>query len=352
MAKKTPDYDNDGVITSADKKLKTWDTNKDGKVDAKEKKAATTGTPGQQVSVTKDGVTTTKTVGGREAQEEPKSAADFGFTTSMFEKYPELLPLINKAIDQDWDDQKWLDELDLSTFGQERTRSQETFDLAMADPRKMLDLNKQIDDMYTQFKTDVDARGVTVSDEELRNYAKESIRSGFTTNDARIFFSNKFKIGAEPAVGEAGTILTELQETARSFGLSMDQTNLQAKVQEGLRQGANYRTWLEGQKNVFRRQAKNLYPTLADQLDEFTYTDVIDPYMDDAANLLGLTRQSMNTLDPTWATALNGPNGPMSRDEWIRTIKTDSKYGYDRTANARKEAVDLGDELLAAFGMA
>ena len=132
----------------------------------------------------------------------------------------------------------------------------------------------------------------------------------------------------------------------------MDQTNLQAKVQEGLRQGANYRTWLEGQKNVFRRQAKNLYPTLADQLDEFTYTDVIDPYMDDAANLLGLTRQSMNTLDPTWATALNGPNGPMSRDEWIRTIKTDSKYGYDRTANARKEAVDLGDELLAAFGMA
>ena len=132
----------------------------------------------------------------------------------------------------------------------------------------------------------------------------------------------------------------------------MEQTDLQSKVQEGLRQGANYGTWLEGQKNVYKRQAKNLYPTLSDQLDEFTYTDVIEPYMADAANLLGLNRQQMNTLDPMWATALNGPNGPMSRDEWIRTIRTDSKFGYDRTVNARQEAAQLGDQLLAAFGMA
>ena len=353
MAKKTPDYDGDGVITAADREYVGWDKNKDGKIDAKERKAATTGTPGTQVTTTDAaGNATTKIVGAKEAKKTPKSPSDFGFNKSIFEAYPDLLPLINKAIDEEWEDAKWLDELDMSTFGQARTRAQEQFDLTAADPRKMMDLNKQIDDQVRQFKADIETRGVQVPDEELRAFAKETIRSGLNTNDALLFFSSKFKIGSEPVVGQAGTIMTDIQEMARSFGVDVDSYSIQAKVQEGLRQGNNYSVWLEGQKNIYRRQAKNLHPTIADQLDEFSYTELVDPYMTDAANVLGLTKAQMNTLDPMWGTALNGPNGPMSRDEWLRTLKTDGKYGYDRTVNARQEASALGDELLAAFGMA
>lgn len=353
MAKKTPDYDGDGMITATDREYASWDTNKDGKIDAKERKTATTGTPGTQVSQTDAaGNTTTKVVGGKAAKKTPKSPSDFGFNKSIFQSYPDLLPLINKAIDQDWEDQKFLDELDMSEFGQARTRAQEQFDLTAADPRKMLDLNKQIDDQFRQFKADVETRGITVSDDELRNFAKETIRSGLNTNDALLFFSSKFKVGTEPVVGQAGTIMTDLQEMARSFGIDVDAYSIESKVQEGLRQGSNYSVWLDGQKNIYRRQAKNLHPTIADQLDEFSYTELVDPYMTDAANILGLTKAQMNTLDPMWGTALNGPNGPMSRDEWLRTLKTDSKYGYDRTVNARREATALGEELLATFGMA
>jgi hypothetical protein len=353
VAKNTPDYDNDGMITSADREYVSWDKNKDGKIDAKERKAATTGTPGTQVSQTDAaGNTTTKIVGGRKPKETPKSPSDFGFNKSILDTYPDLLPLINQAIDQEWDDTKFLDELDMSEFGQARTRAQEQFDLTIADPRKAMDLNKQIEDQVRQFKADVETRGIQVADDELRNFAKETIRSGLNTNDALLFFSSKFKVGAEPVVGQAGTIMTDLQEMARSFGVDVDAYSIQSKVQEGLRQGSNYSVWLDGQKNIYRRQAKNLHPTIADQLDEFSYTELVDPYMTDAANVLGLTKAQMNTLDPMWGTALNGPNGPMSRDEWMRTLKTDGKYGYDRTVNARREAAQLGDELLAAFGMA
>jgi hypothetical protein len=353
VARKVADYDNDGVITATDREYESWDTNKDGKIGAKERKAATTGTPGTQVSTQNtDGTVTSKVVGGKAAKATPKSPSDFGFNKTIFDMYPDLLPLVNQAIDEKWDDKLFLDKLDLSEFGQARTRSQETFDLNMADPRKTLDMNKQIDDMYTKLKLNSEGSGVAVPDAELRTYAKEIIRSGLTENDATMFFANKFKIGGEPVVGEAGSIMSDLQSTAKSYGLTMTQADLQEKVQEGMRQGNNYTTWLDGQKNVYRRQAKNLYPTLADQFDEFSYTELVDPYLSDAANILGLTKTQMNTLDPMWGTALNGPSGPMSRDEWIRTLKTDSKYGYDRTVNARKEATSLGDDLLAAFGMA
>ena len=60
----------------------------------------------------------------------------------------------------------------------------------------------------------------------------------------------------------------------------------------------------------------------------------------------------MQVSDPLWQTALNGPNGPMSRDEWIRVIRTDSRFGYDRTVRARHELASLADELLSAFGVA
>jgi hypothetical protein len=60
----------------------------------------------------------------------------------------------------------------------------------------------------------------------------------------------------------------------------------------------------------------------------------------------------MTTSDPIWSVALNGPNGPMTVDEWERTIKTDARYGWDRTKKARNEFSNLADELLSAFGMA
>jgi len=60
----------------------------------------------------------------------------------------------------------------------------------------------------------------------------------------------------------------------------------------------------------------------------------------------------MQITDPLWQSALNGSEGPLSRDEWIRSLRTDTRFGYDRTVRARNEYTELADELLAAFGMA
>lgn len=361
MPKTKIDYDNDGVLTAADDELATWDKNKDGKVGPKEEKAATESKPGTQVTTTDaaTGVTTTKTVGAKTGKTKPKSATDFGVNAGFLKQNPDILALVNKAIETGMQNDQFLSELDQTAWGQERTKTQEAFDIASADPRKMADLNYNIENQFKKYKDEAAATGLNLSDDEIRNFAKETVRSGLTDLDARLFFASKFQMGqGGSATGRAATILADLQDVARSYGLGMDEGNFQSKIQEALA-APDYNAWLESQKNVFRQQAKNLYPTIGDQLDEYSYTDILDPYMNDAANVLGLNKATMDAMDPMWMTALYGGAGaegkggaPMSRDEWLRTLRTDKKYGFDRTEKARKEYAGLTDELFAAFGMA
>lgn len=139
---------------------------------------------------------------------------------------------------------------------------------------------------------------------------------------------------------------------ARSYGVTVTDADLQNKVREALSFGGQWQSWLEGQRNTFRQQAKTLYPTVSNLLDQSDLATVMNPYLNDASELLGVSVSNMQVSDPLWQTALNGPNGPMSRDEWIRVIRTDSRFGYDRTVRARQELASLADELLSAFGMA
>ena len=335
--KTTVDYDGDGIQTSADDELASWDKNKDGKVSKQEKTAAS-----------------------KAGKIAPTSAKDYGVNQGFLSKYPELIDLVRKAIDEGWQNETFLSELDQTPWGQERTKTQEAFDLASTDTRKLADLNYQIENTYRAMKADAQASGITVDDQEIRNFARETVRSGLTDLDARTFFASKFKMPAagESVTGKSAKVLADLQEVARSYGLGMDETNFQSKIQEALA-APDYNVWLESQKGVFRQQAKNLYPTIGDQLDEYTYADILDPYMNDAASVLGLNKATMDAMDPMWMTALSGGAGregaggaPMSRDEWLRTLRTDKKYGFDRTEKARKEYASLTDELFAAFGMA
>jgi hypothetical protein len=111
---------------------------------------------------------------------------------------------------------------------------------------------------------------------------------------------------------------------------------------------------LQGQQDFFKEQAKLMYPNAAALFDSGkTLADIASGYFSEAADLLGKSPDEMDLTDPMWTGFLNGADGKiLSKDEWVRVIKTDSKYGYDKSQNARNEAATLTDQLFAAFGMA
>jgi hypothetical protein len=131
----------------------------------------------------------------------------------------------------------------------------------------------------------------------------------------------------------------------------MDQTMLQNKTGEALGQGANWQDYVNGQRDFFREQAKLLYPGASNLLDKYSLKQIAEPYFNEATTLLGMNPADMNLSDPKWNAFMRKDGGGMlNKDEWLRVLKTDPQYGWDKTTAARQQFASLGQDLLRAFG--
>lgn len=105
-----------------------------------------------------------------------------------------------------------------------------------------------------------------------------------------------------------------------------------------------------------RRQAKAMYPHLAQQLDAgSTVDDVFSAYRGMASNVLGVNAETINLSDPKWQAALQftdkaGARRVATTDEWMTMLRTDDKYGYDKTSTARGEAAEFAAGIGKMFG--
>jgi hypothetical protein len=360
------DYDKDNVFGSAtDIELSKRDTNKDGRISPKEEKAYANRAAKPIVSTTTaryDPITgklvSSKTRTPQAEAEKPqgKSAFDYGVSGTFLQKYPEMIDFLKKAIAQNYDQARFNAEIEKTQFGIDRTEAEAAFDIAIEGPNSE-DLNKQIQDRVSQLRQEFVAAGIQVSEQQLQEYGRNVLRSQLSGQDVLGLISSQFTLpsavpGGSKVTGTSAQIYAELTKMARQYGLTMTDATLQGKVRQALQQGGGWQSWVEGQRELFKEQAKIQYPTISDKLDKYTLEDLVDPYLNDAADVLSLNKQNLSALDPMWSSALNGPNGPMSRDEWIRTLKTDARFGWDRTTKARQEYAMLGDELMSVFGMA
>lgn len=358
------DYDKDGILTASDRKLAERDVNADGKVDAKDEAARKKARkPKVSESVTTYDaqgrpVKTTTTTPMDEAEDAGPlpSARDFGISGQAAAQYG-LTEFIQQMIDEGVTSKaEFFQRLEEHPFGKERTAAQEAFDIAIAGPEAE-DLQARIENEKADLSAMASRAGVMLDDQMLTDIATQSVRNALQGQDRMLLFQKKIAEGFAPTAGAptqgtAAEIYETFRNMARAYGLPINDSDLQQRTRDALAQGSNWQSWVESQREVFRSQAKNLYPTVAQQLDTSTITDIIDPYLNDAAEILGLNKGNLNPLDPTWLGALNGPNGPLSRDEWIRVLRTDPKFGFDRTVRARQEYAAVADEIIAAFARA
>lgn len=366
MSKANPrkiDYNQDRVVDSADDMLAVQDRNKDGRVTTKEKlkyaqqQASTT----QEITVDpRTGKQTIKTIGAPPTIEPTISASEMGFSEPFLRAHPDVKQAIDLAIKNGWQQEQLNRYIETQTeFGRSTSDAEAQFDIEIAG-NKAEDWQKKVSDRAARLKQEAMALGTPLSDQEATDYARRAVRSGLTEQDTLAFLAQKFAMPGAGAAGgrqmtpsgQAATMIDSIKEMARSYGITVTNEFIQRKVREGLQQGSGWQSWLEGQRNLFREQAKMLYPQVADKFDQFTLGEMVQPYLNDASDLLGINISQMNYSDPMWTAPLNGPNGPLNRDEWIRVLRTDPKYGFDRTTKARQEYMNLADDLLAAFGMA
>lgn len=112
-----------------------------------------------------------------------------------------------------------------------------------------------------------------------------------------------------------------------------------------------------------KAQALNLYPWMKGFLtgpdgttgQGGTVAGYLQPYATNIAAVLGVTPDSINWTDPKWQSvvAKKDPTGvsiPQNLDQAIQTVKTDPRFGYDNTPNAKNEAYSALASIGQMFG--
>jgi hypothetical protein len=369
---KEHDYNKDGRVTESDWEIGKKDANKDGRVTPQEEKKYNK-ERGSSVSETKfdsEGRPVKTTTTGPSPEEtrgfSRADAEKAGFTKEFLKRNPDVAKLVRDAIKFNYTEQEFVKLVETDTkWGQRTTDAQAAFDLRYYGD-KQEDVKVEIRGNRDLVRNLASTLGVTLTEQEINAFAFRYTRAALKEQDLLDFLASKYRTPGqtetgqteepgEPQVsqGTAAQLTDEIRRMARSYGVTLTPESLEAKVQEGLRQGDRWMNWVEGQRNVFRQNAKTLYPSGADKFDEYTLEELLNPYLEDASMMLGIRRENMDMTNPMWTKALTNPDGsPMTREQWMTTLRTDKQYGWSKTQNAKTEMADLGNELLRAFGMA
>jgi hypothetical protein len=148
-----------------------------------------------------------------------------------------------------------------------------------------------------------------------------------------------------------GADADEIRNSLRAYGYKVSDAELQAALTGGMFNGVAVSKDQLLQKA--QRIAKVQYGALADAIDAgASVDDVFYNYKQYAAQTLGLDASQIDYMrDPKWAEAFGTKEtGPLSLSEWVTKLKSDSRFGWQYTADANKQAEDVAMSIARAFG--
>lgn len=190
------------------------------------------------------------------------------------------------------------------------------------------------------YKTFQQADGTTVF------YGDSKAINGAAINDQRG--------GTATGQGDYGAQVAALKKIASDYLIPIsDQTLGQAALDI-----------LAGKSDVqaftadLQQQASHLWgPQVADSIARGrTVAQVVEPYRQQAASLLGINAESVNFMDPKWQKALanqdpkTGNVAMMTLPQWQQTLMSDPTYGYANSRNAQDRASAMVNAIGQAFG--
>jgi hypothetical protein len=161
------------------------------------------------------------------------------------------------------------------------------------------------------------------------------------------------------APGEFGAAITTVRQLADEYAMPLSAKEAETFAARMLQTGTTGATAGadEGSiRDMLAQRAKSLYPALRRELEAgVTVAQWAQPYKQIAAQELGVSVDAMTFSDPRWKAMLEGVTtkdgkDPMTLSEWQTRIRTDAKYGYDKTSGGRLVAAGLADEVSKMFG--
>lgn len=309
--------------------------------------SAAAGTAGVTSSVSKPTAAVTKTPKVKKAVVAPSTDWEATFRSTFpakawlldqdRTKYPQLFALLQKAHDEKYYE---------STEGQARFAAE----LQGVDFYKELAASGKV----KEIKGIVGDLGFDSTD--FSKFVTDSINFGWTGDTLKtetykeVFRKNPDGTYANPTSVKRTTVGNDylgVQLIAKNFFNSAPQSTIESVLTGAI-------TTQDFQRQQ-REIAKKRYGHLSDLIDQgVTLEDLAGNYKQTAAKLLEVDPNTIDMSQGDYEVALSfgdeGKKRAMTTGEWEKLLRTDSRYGWEKTENAKTEARSLANNLAQAFG--
>jgi len=278
-------------------------------------------------------------------------------------KYEGVPELLRKAVEQKWfaseeGKAQFLQEFKKTAYAQNTTKLQQAFDVKTP-AEKQSAIQKAINDIRAEYGE------IQFDQAALEEVAGVAARNGSTGIDlGRLVYRAAFKRGAAAPTFTAptaaktalgGADADRIRAIYRAYGQRPDDDQIARILAQETDPASGVVMTEDMLRNNLRDLAKVSYKPFADLLDRgVSVQTIFSPYQQIAASVLEQAPDQVALIDdrgvPTkFATALMGKE-PMSLTDWITTLKSDNKYGWQFTNEAKQQATNLVMDLEKAFG--
>lgn len=210
---------------------------------------------------------------------------------------------------------------------------------------------EQVNATFSTLKDQMAAKGVHLSDSDLRQLARDTYVYGLNTSQVL-----DMAVGKKSATfggGEIGNDLTGLDALAQANGVSISATDRNAWSRDI---AAGNKT-VQDYEQMIRDNAAQTYQVFGDKIKAGqNLSDLVQPYTQMASQLLETGNQSLDMSDPLFKdgkafTTVGADGKPALKPLWEfrKEVMSDPRWQY--TQNARQTYTDFGKSVLQRFGM-
>jgi len=296
----------------------------------------------------------TEAAGGQVSTElsQKQLREQWGHVASLYEDIPEIQKLVKLGTKEQWTETMFESRVRASKWFRNHTESErewvktENTEPAVAKQR-LLQAKLDIQNQYRRMGVPIDAT-------RLDRMSRASVVQGWTEQQVTNAIAAEFDYKPANAYGGvAGQTVDSFRQMAAAYLVPLSNQSLDKWTQNVLRGEATP----EDFEAYAKSQAKSLFPELSDSIDRgVTVDDYLSPYREMAARTLEVSPEDVDWQSPKWSKAIfqtdeKGGRKVMGLADWQKTLRTDPKYQYDKTGEARDQASTLASNLLKTFGM-
>lgn len=296
------------------------------------------------------------------AEKKPKKAtraelaARYGYALKFFESNAELKRLLTEAQKKNWDAANFQAAIRNTTWWKQRSEAQRQYDTsASTDPAQHA---RNVAQTRAALALQARAMGFEPTAAWLDRVSKQVTRNGSTEEEIQSLVAAEWytrydkkpnaDITEGTQTGQVATVVNQLKAMAAQYGYPLGDDTLENQTFKVLNGTATAQSF----EDTYKTWAKTHFQGAAHLIDAGqSVAEILDPYAQIAAQELGSDKSAILASDPMYQAALNGADGGgmMSLPAWRTKIRTDSQYGWDKSANAQQQAYQMVAGLQSMF---